>query len=103
MDEKKERRVLSGSTSSNTCAFCAFHGCSLTPHQVKKQRCLGKQCTALIKHEHEFWQYQEERKAMRKARKKRLEQQYQKAIGGGAHEVHTKKTPADRGGVSGHA
>jgi len=103
MEEKKERRVLSGTTSSNTCAFCGFHKCALTPHQVKKQRCLGKQCNALIKHEHPFWQDQEDRKAKRRARKERLEQQYRKAVGGEARAVHTEKTPADRGRVSGHA
>lgn len=103
MAEKKVRRVLSGTTSSNTCAYCAFHKCSLTPRQVKKQRCLGKQCNALIKHEHEFWQDQEERRALRKARKERLEKKYLEVTGGGAHAIRTEKASADRGGVPGRA
>jgi len=103
MAEKKVRRVLSGTTSSNTCAYCAFHKCSLTPRQVKKQRCLGKQCNALIKHEHEFWQDQEERRALRKARKERLEKKYLEVTGGGAHAIHTEEASADRGGVPGCA
>lgn len=98
-EEKKVRKVLSGSCSSNTCAYCAFHKCALTPRQVKRQKCLGKQCTALIKHEHEFWAEQEDRKKKRRERKARLEKMYLESIGGGAHAIHTEKASADRGGV----
>ena len=103
MDEPKVRRVLSGSWSSNTCAFCAYHGKALTPNQMKSHRCLGKQCTALIRHEHPIWQEREKRKAKRKARKQRLEETYKRSTGGEAHAVHTEKASADRGGVSGVA
>ena len=103
MNEPKVRRVLSGTSSSNTCAYCAFHHCSLTPKQLKKQKCLAKNCNALIRHEHPMWAEREERKALRKARKKRLEETYQRSTGGEAHAVHTEKASADRGGVSGVA
>lgn len=84
MDEPKVRRILYGGSSSNTCAFCAFHGRALTPRQMKKHACLSKGCTALIRHEHPFWEQREERKAQRKARKERLERKYQEAVGGSA-------------------
>lgn len=94
MDEPKVRRVLSGSWSSNTCAFCAYHGKALTPNQMKSHRCLGKQCTALIRHEHPIWETREKRKAKRKARKERLEETYKRSTGGDAHAVHTERTSA---------
>lgn len=89
------RRTFYGSESSNTCAFCAFHGKSLTPKQLKQKGCLGKNCTALIRHEHPYWDAREGRKAARKERKKRLEQEYRKAIGGEADAVHTETASAE--------
>jgi len=74
--ESKVRKTLYGSESSNTCAFCAYHGRSLTPRQMKQHECLGKQCKALIKHPHPYWDNREKSKELRKARKERLEAQY---------------------------
>lgn len=82
MDEVKVRRTLYGSASSNTCAFCAYHGRALTPRQLKQHKCLAKACTALIRHEHPFWDQREERKQLRKERKRRLDEQYLKIVGG---------------------
>lgn len=73
------RRTLSG-WSTNTCAFCAYHGRALTPRQMKQHECLGKNCDALVKHEHPFWEYREKSRAMRRERKERLERMYQDAI-----------------------
>ena len=81
MDEPKKRKTLYGCESSNTCAFCAFHGKALTPKQLKKHNCLSKGCTALIRHEHPYWAERENDKKVRKARKARLEQQYREATG----------------------
>ena len=92
MDERVERNVLYGGRSSNTCAFCAFHRKSLTPKQLRKHRCLAKQCTALIKHEHPIWDLKEKRRQYRIERKARLEAAYLQAIGGDAHAVHTEAT-----------
>lgn len=80
MDEPKVRKTLYGSSSSNTCAFCAYHGAALTPKQMKQHGCLAKQCTALIRHEHPLWEQREERRQLRKARKDRLEKMYQDSI-----------------------
>ena len=103
MDEPKVRKVLYGSESSNTCAFCAYHGKALTPNQMKKHKCLAKGCTALIRHEHPYWNDREDAKQKRRARKERLEQKYLEAIGGGTHAVRTEKTSADSGGLPGRA
>lgn len=96
MDEPKVRNTLYGGRSSNTCAFCALHGKALTPKQLKKHNCLGKECTALVRHEHQFWVMREESKKKRQARKERLEKKYLKLTGGGANAVHTKEVSADR-------
>ena len=90
MDERAERRVLYGCRSSNTCAFCAFHGRALTPKQMKKHSCLAKHCSALIPHEHPFWKTREKRKQRRAERRIRLEAAYLRAIGGGANAIHTE-------------
>lgn len=92
MEERVERKVLYGCYSSNTCAFCAFHGKSLTPKQMRKHKCLAKHCTALIKHEHPIWALKEKRRQYRIERKARLEAAYLQAIGGDAHAIHTEAT-----------
>lgn len=81
MADGKEYRTLYSSTSDNTCAFCCKHYLSLTPRQLKTRACLQKQCRYLIRHEHRFWDERDNRKAMRKARKRRLEEQYAAATG----------------------
>ena len=74
--ENRIRKTLYGSESSNTCAFCAYHGRALTPRQMKQHGCLGKQCSALIKHDHPYWVNREKSKEQRKSRRARLEAMY---------------------------
>jgi hypothetical protein len=81
MDEVKEYRTFYGAKTSNTCAFCCKHFLSLTPKQVETRKCVSRQCNYLLKHEHEYWTERDKRKAMRKARKQRLEEQYASATG----------------------
>ena len=85
MDEPKKRNTLYGGESSITCAFCAYHGKALTPKQMQKHKCLAKGCTALIKHEHEYWEKRAEIKENRRKREARLEKKYREVTGGGAH------------------
>lgn len=75
------RNTLYGGKSSNTCAFCALHGKSLTPRQLKKHKCLAKGCTALIKHEHPYWENREKTKQLRAERKVRMETEYARITG----------------------
>lgn len=77
----KVYRTLYGSASDNTCAFCCKHFLSLTPRQLKTRKCLQRQCRYLIRHEHRFWDERDTRKAMRKARKRRLEEKYAAVTG----------------------
>lgn len=81
MSDGKEYRTLYGSASANTCAYCCKHFLSLTPRQLKTRKCLQYQCGYLVKHEHKFWDDRDNRKAMRKARKQRLEEQYASVTG----------------------
>lgn len=76
MSDGKEYRTLYGSASANTCAYCCKHYLALTPRQLKTRKCLQHQCRYLVKHEHKFWDDRDNRKAMRKARRQRLEEQY---------------------------
>lgn len=85
MDEPKMRRTLYSGFSANTCAYCALHRASLTPKQMKKHRCLAKGCTALIRHEHPYWETREESRQKRRDRKERMEKLYKEAI----HEPQT--------------
>lgn len=94
MEEPKVRKTLYGSVSSNTCAFCAYHRKSLTPHQLKKHKCLAKGCNALIRHEHPYWLLREDSRKKRRARKERLEREYLKAIGGDASAIHIETASA---------
>lgn len=94
MEERIERPVLYNGRSSNTCAFCAYHGKSLTPRQMRKHKCLAKECDALIRHEHPVWQSRERKKKRRAERKERLERLYIEATGGDAHAIHTEATSA---------
>lgn len=81
--ERKVRRTLYGSSSANTCAYCAIHKCSLTPRQMENKKCLAKHCTALVRAEdHSFWEQREARKAKRLERKQRLERMYEECKGG---------------------
>lgn len=95
MDEPKVRRTLYGGSSSNTCAFCAFHKRALTPKQMKKHKCLAKGCTALVRAEHPLWVEREQRREVRKARKQRMEQAYIRAVGGETDAVYTQSASAE--------
>ena len=101
MDEQVTRRVLYGGESANVCAYCFKHYRALTPKQLKRKECLAKQCGALKKLDHPFWEEREERKQKRKDRKDRFEKLYEQSTERGqAHAVHSKATPADSAGVS---
>lgn len=93
---KKSRRTLYGSRSENTCAYCAIHKRALTPRQMRGKECLAKHCPALIKCEHPFWEERENRKAMRKQRKERLNAM----LGGDARAIHTETAPREGDRVS---
>lgn len=56
--------------ASKCVAFCWYHHKWLTVNQLKKHGCLGKQCNALEKRRHIFWDQREQKKAMKKERKK---------------------------------
>ena len=96
MDEQVARRVLYGSESTNVCAYCFKHYRGLTPKQLKRKECLAKQCNALKKLDHPYWEHRDTRKQMRKERKERLEKLYEQSTERGqTHAVHTKATSAD--------
>lgn len=78
----KEYRTLYGSKSPNTCAFCYKKKLSLTPKQMRQKQCLKKDCHYLVKVPHRIWEEREATKAVRKARKEKLEAMYKEVTNG---------------------
>ena len=53
--------------------YCKYHQAALTVKTLKCHECLNKQCNALEKREeHDYWRQRAQKKALRKARKDRL-------------------------------
>ena len=91
VQEQKLYKTFYGSRTGNSCAYCWKHHLALTPTQLKRRGCLGRGCDALQRYDHPYWEKREETKAKRRARKERLEKQYQEVT----HGVRTEKTSAD--------
>ena len=58
--------------SNNVCAYCYFHKCYITPHQLTAKECLQKKCDCIKKEEHEIWAQKARKNQKRKARKERI-------------------------------
>lgn len=91
MNEQKQFKTFYGSRTGNSCAYCWKHHLAMTPKQLQRRECLKRQCDALQRFDHPFWDKREERKAMRLARKERLDKQYREVT----RAVYTKKASAD--------
>ena len=74
--ERREYRTFYGSVSSNSCAYCWKHHKALTPAQLKKRECLRRQCDALQRYDHPYWEMREKRKQQRASRRERREAKY---------------------------
>lgn len=60
-------KSIYGGSPANPAGYCKLHNGSLTPKEIKRKNCLGKQCHHLIKNEeHEYWKQREREKAKRK-------------------------------------
>jgi hypothetical protein len=95
MDEQRhEYKTLHGARSANSCAYCYNHHCALTPRQVKQRECLKKQCGALRRYDHPYWEQREKSKALRAARKERLEGMWKEMM---SNAICPEKASADRG------
>ena len=63
-------RTLFYCYSSNLCAWCHYHNAGVTERQMRKKKCLSRQCDALEKYpEHPIWAYRERIKRLKKERK----------------------------------
>ena len=70
-------------SSSNCCAYCKYHTCSVTVKQMRAKNCLQKQCRHLIKNEdHQFWKQREVVKKRRKDRKEAINNYVNSIYGG---------------------
>ena len=64
----EEMKSIYGGSPTNPAGYCTLHNGSLTPKEIKRKGCLGKQCRHLVKNEeHEYWK-QRERDKQRKNR-----------------------------------
>lgn len=92
--ESRERSTFYGGRSSNVCAFCWKHRKALTPKQLRRRECLKRQCDALERYDHPLWEQREKSKALRAARKERLEGVWKEMM---SNAVCPEKASADRG------
>ena len=63
-------RNLQGKYVDNPPAYCVLHKCHLSMRNIRKRRCIEKQCFHMKKLEHPYWEYME---IMKKKRKERRE------------------------------
>lgn len=67
------RSLYNTEISEKHCiGYCKRHCCYMTCKQLKRKECLKKQCHALEKRKHEFWDQRELIKAKRKSKEARL-------------------------------
>ena len=60
---------LGGALSDKYVGFCWHHKSPVTAQQIKCRGCLAKECGALERKEHPYWEEREQRKAARRERK----------------------------------
>lgn len=63
---------LQGSWVKNPPAYCKLHHCHLSMKNMRKRRCIEKKCYHMRKLDHPFWEYREDLKRKRKARKEAM-------------------------------
>ena len=59
-----------GGSRENCVGFCRLHRCYITANQVKRRKCLKKQCGALRRLNHPYWARKDTIKQIRKAKMK---------------------------------
>lgn len=79
-EKRKQYKLFDGSRSGNSCAYCWKHHKGMTPKQLQSRQCLKRQCDALQRCDHPYWQQREKTKEARRARKDRLEKQYREVM-----------------------
>lgn len=64
-------RTLNGSMAlrSNIVGYCRFHRVHLTAAQVRDKDCVSKQCKALKKWDHPYWEHKQRMKEVRQLKK----------------------------------
>ena len=70
--KKKWNKMMLGGPASKCVGYCRLHKCNITADQMKKRECLHKECTALRKLPHPYWEQREKTKQKRLERKERL-------------------------------
>ena len=58
-----------GGSKRKCVGYCRLHKCTVTVKQMKNRECLKKQCGALKRLPHPYWEEREHRKQLRKRRK----------------------------------
>jgi len=53
-----------GCPKESVVGYCHYHKATLSEYQLKKKRCLEKQCTRLQRVPHPFWERREETKRL---------------------------------------
>lgn len=59
-------------TLRHCCGYCRAKGKYLTVKQMQKKQCLGKQCGALCKLDHNFWKVRDKKLQQKKEHKNEI-------------------------------
>ena len=81
--DRREYKTFYGCRSANSCAYCYKHHKALTPRQLQRRECLKRQCDALQRYDHPYWDQREKTKEKRIARRERLEILYKEVTANG--------------------
>ena len=75
-------KCLFNTYSDNCCAFCHYHNCAITPHQMGAKKCLQKQCRDFEKNlKHPIWAHRDRMKQKKKQKKQRIDNYVAKIYG----------------------
>ena len=58
-----------GGSKAKCVGYCRYHKCNITAKQMKRRKCLKKQCGALARLPHPYWESREAKRKLRKAHK----------------------------------
>ena len=76
----KMRLCLYNTWSDNIVGDCKYHNCGVTCPQMRRKKCLQKQCEHFVKNEeHQVWKQREVMKQKRAARKEKLNMYFVKS------------------------
>lgn len=73
----KETYCVLGAKPERVCAYCRLHRCNMSAKQIKRKKCLSKECVHLKKIEaHPYWNLRKSMKQRAKLKQKAKTEQF---------------------------